>query len=277
MEGAGEQAVNTILTSWRCVIICNNNAALSSSSCTVTCFVWDCCVFSVSWLLQKVFPLIWKWEWGTTENFLYQYTGKFLSLRLISSYDVQTRAWKCFLFFHPYFTDSDMLWFLSCDKFTYCKSIWTEVSAKCPKCNIHTFITLPALWFSRLMVENNRMRSNCCCSVIFMFLQRCCVAILYQIHEAPAADRRRCVAQHTLPSLPRREKRCRPPHYSGLRSRQDFQGANWAFVVTSVCCRLIIKIRQCNARWQERLKYTLKSWTHLFKPWIKMLWMSSSL
>lgn len=33
---------------------------------------------NVSWLLQKVFPLIWKWEWGTTENFLYQYTGAVL-------------------------------------------------------------------------------------------------------------------------------------------------------------------------------------------------------
>ncbi|XP_070836744.1 cytosolic phospholipase A2 gamma-like [Chaetodon trifascialis] len=30
---------------------------------------------NVSWLIQKVFPLIWKWEWGTTENFLYQYPG----------------------------------------------------------------------------------------------------------------------------------------------------------------------------------------------------------
>ncbi|XP_073350877.1 cytosolic phospholipase A2 gamma-like isoform X2 [Pagrus major] len=30
---------------------------------------------NASWLLQKVFPMIWKWEWGTTENFLYQYTG----------------------------------------------------------------------------------------------------------------------------------------------------------------------------------------------------------
>ncbi|XP_041812431.1 cytosolic phospholipase A2 zeta-like [Chelmon rostratus] len=30
---------------------------------------------NVSLLIQKVFPLIWKWEWGTTENFLYQYPG----------------------------------------------------------------------------------------------------------------------------------------------------------------------------------------------------------
>ncbi|XP_076608389.1 cytosolic phospholipase A2 gamma-like [Chaetodon auriga] len=30
---------------------------------------------NVSWLIQKVFPLIWKWEWGTTENFLYHYPG----------------------------------------------------------------------------------------------------------------------------------------------------------------------------------------------------------
>ncbi|XP_051245181.1 cytosolic phospholipase A2 zeta-like [Dicentrarchus labrax] len=29
----------------------------------------------VSLLIQKVFPLIQKWEWGTTENFLYQYPG----------------------------------------------------------------------------------------------------------------------------------------------------------------------------------------------------------
>ncbi|KAM8724688.1 cytosolic phospholipase A2 gamma-like isoform 3-T3 [Acanthopagrus schlegelii] len=33
---------------------------------------------NVSWLLKKVFPLIWKWEWGTTENFLFQYTGAVL-------------------------------------------------------------------------------------------------------------------------------------------------------------------------------------------------------
>ncbi|XP_036945872.1 cytosolic phospholipase A2 gamma-like isoform X2 [Acanthopagrus latus] len=33
---------------------------------------------TVSWLLKKVFPLIWKWEWGTTENFLFQYTGAVL-------------------------------------------------------------------------------------------------------------------------------------------------------------------------------------------------------
>ncbi|XP_067471540.1 cytosolic phospholipase A2 gamma-like [Thunnus thynnus] len=28
---------------------------------------------SVSWLIQKVFPLVGKWKWGTTKNFLYQY------------------------------------------------------------------------------------------------------------------------------------------------------------------------------------------------------------
>ena len=27
-----------------------------------------------------------------------------------------------------------MLWLLSCDKCTYCKSLWTKASAKCPKC-----------------------------------------------------------------------------------------------------------------------------------------------
>ena len=27
-----------------------------------------------------------------------------------------------------------MLWFLSCDKCAYCKSLWTKVSAICPKC-----------------------------------------------------------------------------------------------------------------------------------------------
>ena len=27
-----------------------------------------------------------------------------------------------------------MSWFLSCDKCNYCKSLWTKVSAKCPKC-----------------------------------------------------------------------------------------------------------------------------------------------
>ncbi|XP_037649005.1 cytosolic phospholipase A2 gamma-like isoform X2 [Sebastes umbrosus] len=29
----------------------------------------------VSWLIQNAIPLIGKWEWGTTENFLYQYPG----------------------------------------------------------------------------------------------------------------------------------------------------------------------------------------------------------
>lgn len=56
-----------------------NNAALSSSSSTVTCFIWVCCVFPASSLIQKVFPLIWKWEWRTTENFLYNYSSKLLS------------------------------------------------------------------------------------------------------------------------------------------------------------------------------------------------------
>ena len=35
--------------------------------------------------------------------------------------------------FSFYFIDSDMLWFLSFDKCIYCKSLWTKVSAKCPK------------------------------------------------------------------------------------------------------------------------------------------------
>ncbi|XP_070778895.1 cytosolic phospholipase A2 gamma-like [Enoplosus armatus] len=30
---------------------------------------------NVSWMIQKIVPLIAKWEWGTTENFLYQYPG----------------------------------------------------------------------------------------------------------------------------------------------------------------------------------------------------------
>ena len=44
------------------------------------------------------------------------------------------RQWLEILFFHSYFVDGDMLWFLSCDKCTYCKSLWTKASAKCPKC-----------------------------------------------------------------------------------------------------------------------------------------------
>ena len=33
--------------------------------------------------------------------------------------------------------DGDMLWLLSCDKCTYCKSLWTKVSAKCSKCKCY--------------------------------------------------------------------------------------------------------------------------------------------
>ena len=50
-----------------------------------------------------------------------------------SSYDPQMRSWHLFLYFF-YSTDIDMSCFLSCDKCTYCKSLWTKVSAKCPKC-----------------------------------------------------------------------------------------------------------------------------------------------
>ena len=55
-----------------------------------------------------------------------------------SSYDPQMRAWQCFLFFPFYFIDGDMLRFLSCDKCTHGKSLWTKASAKCPKCKCNT-------------------------------------------------------------------------------------------------------------------------------------------
>ena len=41
---------------------------------------------------------------------------------------------NCFYFFFFYFIDKDMLRFLSCDKCSYCKSLWTKASAKCPEC-----------------------------------------------------------------------------------------------------------------------------------------------
>ena len=40
---------------------------------------------------------------------------------------------NCFYFFIFFLIDGEMLWFLSCDKCTYCKLHWTKVSAKC-KC-----------------------------------------------------------------------------------------------------------------------------------------------
>ena len=33
-----------------------------------------------------------------------------------------------------YFIHSGTLWFLSCDKGTNCRSLWTKISAQCPKC-----------------------------------------------------------------------------------------------------------------------------------------------
>ena len=37
---------------------------------------------------------------------------------------------------------SNTLWFLTCDKCTYCKLLWTKVSAKCPKFNIKVNVNL---------------------------------------------------------------------------------------------------------------------------------------
>ena len=42
--------------------------------------------------------------------------------------------WKLCLFFHSYLIDGDVWWFLSCDKRTNRKSLWTKASAECPKC-----------------------------------------------------------------------------------------------------------------------------------------------
>ena len=36
-------------------------------------------------------------------------------------------------------TPGNMLWFLSCDKYIYCKSLWTKACAKCPKCKFKVF------------------------------------------------------------------------------------------------------------------------------------------
>ena len=61
-------------------------------------------------------------------------TCMFVSLALLSQHlCTQMRTWQLFLYFF-YSIDSDMLWFLSCDKCAYCKSLWSEASAKCPKC-----------------------------------------------------------------------------------------------------------------------------------------------
>ena len=51
-----------------------------------------------------------------------------------SMYYAQMRASKLILFFHCYSINGDMLWLLSHDRCTYCKSLWTKASAKCPKC-----------------------------------------------------------------------------------------------------------------------------------------------
>ena len=39
-----------------------------------------------------------------------------------------------FFFSLFYFINSDMLWFLVCNKCTYCKMYWTKAFAECPKC-----------------------------------------------------------------------------------------------------------------------------------------------
>lgn len=44
----------------------------------------------VSLLIDKLLPLIIKWEWGTTANFLYQYQGKKIDLAIL----ITASRWK---------------------------------------------------------------------------------------------------------------------------------------------------------------------------------------
>ena len=56
-----------------------------------------------------------------------------------SRYDPQMTAWQLFLYFF-YSIGGDVV-FLSCDKCTHCKSLWTKASAKCPECKCKIWVS----------------------------------------------------------------------------------------------------------------------------------------
>lgn len=81
------------------------------------CDSFSCSSLPVSLVIQKFLPLIVKWEWGTTGNFLYQFQGEKTLIITINDINInfhQSLIWfligKCFLNsfsnpnFHVYFS-----------------------------------------------------------------------------------------------------------------------------------------------------------------------------
>ena len=57
----------------------------------------------------------------------------YISLHIVSTSIIALMHLKKLFLYSFYSIDSDMSWFLSCDKCTHCKWLWTKAPAKCPK------------------------------------------------------------------------------------------------------------------------------------------------